>query len=456
MKSPKPERHILSKSTFMYGYQCPKRLWLHKINPELKDEEDEAQTAIFQSGTDVGLLARDLFPGGVDASPETPYLYQQSVADTARYIAQGKKVIYEAAFQHEGLLCAVDILVHHKGKWFAYEVKSTTKVKPEHLPDAAFQYYVISSAGVELHDFSIVHLNNGYIRNGALDINQLFTPESILESVVAQQAFIAEKAIQLKNILQDKVNMPVIEVGTQCDKPYPCNFQGFCFEGMEEEEPDYGKPYINKEAISKFLQQLEYPVYHMDFESWMTAVPEYNGHWPYRQVCFQYSVHVQRSPNAEPEHYAYLAEGTHSSSRGFIESLLQVLGTEGTVLVYHKGFEQTRLRELVIELPQYEAQVAAVLDRIVDLMAPFRSKHYRLPEMQGRYTIKLVLPALVPELSYDELPIGNGTDASAAFYNMRLVDDEIQRQETRTALLEYCKLDTLAMVKILDVLRGVC
>lgn len=434
----------------MYGCQCPKRLWLHKYKLEVRDEEDEAQTAIFQSGTDVGMLARKLFPGGVDASPETPYLYQQSVADTARYIAQGKKVIYEAAFQYEGLLCAVDILVLHRGKWFAYEVKSSTKVKQEHIPDASFQYYVITSAGLELKDFSIVYLNNKYIKRGPLDIKQLFTPESILESVLEQQTFIAEKSVDLKKILQNRVVMPVIEVGTQCNKPYACNFQDFCFKGMEEEEPDYGEPIINKKAINDFLKQLKYPLYYMDFESWATAVPEYDEHWPYRQVCFQYSVHVQQEPDAEPEHYAYLAEGTHSRSKEFLESLLQVLGIKGTILVYNNSFEGPRLRDLLLEHPQYKKKIDGVLNRIVDLMSPFRSKHYRLPQMKGRYTIKLVLPALVPELSYDELQIGNGADASAAFYNLQHVNDKKEILQTRIALLEYCKLDTLAMVKILE------
>ena len=208
-----PPKHILSKSTFMYGCQCPKRLWLHKYKPQLKDELDEEQQAIFQRGTDVGKLAEGLFPGGVDARPKDTFSYQQSVADTAKYIAAGKKVIYEAAFQYEGLLCAVDILVQRGGRWYAYEVKSTTKVKPEQLPDAAFQYYVITHAGLDLKDFSIVHLNNAYIRKGALDINQLFTPESVLASVLEWQGYINTQATQLKVMLQNKTDMPAIAVG---------------------------------------------------------------------------------------------------------------------------------------------------------------------------------------------------------------------------------------------------
>ncbi|MCW3105714.1 MAG: hypothetical protein JWQ09_220 [Segetibacter sp.] len=344
------------------------------------------------------------------------------------------------------------MLVKRGEDWYAYEVKSTTKVKPEQLPDAAFQYYVITHAGLNLKDFSIVHLNNAYVRKGTLNINQLFAPESILASVIELQGDINTRATELKVLLQNKTDMPAIVVGNQCNKPYPCDFQGFCFEGIEEEEPDYGVPYINKDAISKFLDQLAYPLYHMDFESWMTAVPEYDGHWPYRQVCFQFSVHVQKSQAAEPEHHHYLADHTGSHTEEFLIKLIEVLGNEGTVLVYNKSFEASRLKELVREYPHHEERVGSILNRIVDLMAPFR-KNYRLPEMEGSYSIKKVLPSLVPGLSYDGLMIENGGDASAAFFNLREETDAERRNATRNALLEYCGLDTLAMVKILEKLN---
>lgn len=448
----KPPKHILSKSTFMYGCQCPKRLWLHKYRPDLRDEMDEAQQAIFQQGTDIGKLAEELFPDGVDARPKDTFSYQQSVADTAKYIAAGHTVIYEAAFQYEGLLCAVDILVQRRGKWYAYEVKSTTSVKAQHIPDAAFQYYVITKAGLPLADFSLVYLNNAYIRNGALDIQALFATESILERVLDEQVFIDEQALLLKAIVANKNEMPNVEVGDHCFKPYDCDFHGYCYKGIEEAE-DYGEPYINQAAIAEFIDQLAYPIYHIDFESWSTAVPQYDGHWPYRQVCFQYSVHMERAPGAEPEHYEYLAEGTHCSSIDFIESLLSVLGKEGTILVYNKSFEATRLKEFMREHPQHTEAIENVLERIVDLMALFR-KDYRLPEMQGSYSIKYVLPALVPELSYNNLVIGNGGDASTAFYNLTKTENETDIINTRNALLEYCKMDTWAMVKLLGVVRG--
>jgi len=421
--------------------------------PSVRDEMDETQQAIFQTGTDVGMLARDLFPGGVDASPVDYFHYQQSVADTQKYIQEGRKVIYEAAFQFNGLLCAVDVLAKKNGKWYAYEVKSTTTVKPPMLKDAAFQYYVITNSGIALQDFYIVHLNNQYIRNGALEPKKLFKAESVLTEVLGLQSFITSKESELKALLKSK-DLPLIEVGVQCNNPYPCDFYGFCSKDLVEEEPDYGEAYINKEAISDFLNQLQYPLYHIDFESWMTAVPEYDGHWPYRQVCFQYSVHIQKTAGAEPEHYAYLASGTNSPTLEFLENLLKVLDKNGTVLVYNKAFENTRFKELKQEHPQHGKAVDKILDGVVDLMSPFRS-HYRLPEMQGSYSIKYVLPALVSELSYNGLVIGNGGDASAAFFNLRNETDSEKIKSTREALLEYCKLDTLAMVKILEKLNSI-
>ncbi len=345
MKSPKPERHILSKSTFMYGCQCPKRLWLHKFQPNMRDEEDEAQTAIFQSGTNVGLLACSLFADGLDASPASPYQYQQSVADTARFISKGAEVIYEAAFQYEGILVAIDILVKKKGKWHAFEVKGTNSVKPPHIQDAALQYYVITNAGLELEDISIMHLNGEYIREGGyLDLTELFTTESVLEEVQSLQPFIIEKAAELKSILQLK-KPPEIEVGPHCDKPYPCDFYGFCSKDLVD-DAESEEEYINKEAIVEFLDQLEYPLQFLDFETWATAVPEFEGHWPFRPVPFQFSLHIQQDERGELEHKYYLADHRYTNHLEFAEKLVEAIPKEGSVLVYNKTFENTILNHL--------------------------------------------------------------------------------------------------------------
>ena len=447
-----PQKHILSKSTIMRGCQCTKNLWLHKFHPELKDEQDEAQTAIFQQGTDIGMLARGLFPGGVDATPPTHFEYQKSVADTARYISEGATIIYEAAFQYEGVMSAIDILVKKKNKWYAYEVKGSTKVKDTFVQDAALQYFVITNAGLALEDICIVHLDSSYIRKGELDIDCLFSKPSVKKEILALQPFIAAKVAELKKVIQLKAP-PAVEVGTQCNKPYTCDFTGFCHKDIVPEVSDHGLANIDKKALQKFINGLTYPLYFLDFETYMTAVPMYDGHWSYRQIVFQYSLHIQQKEGGSIEHTCYLADHVGTPMETMLKKLLNEVGNKGNIIVYNVGFENTRLKELKEQYPAYLEEIENIQQRFVDLMVPFRKKQYYLPEMQLSYSIKYVLPALLPELSYENLIIGNGGDASAAFYNLRIETDEEKIKTTRQALLDYCEMDTLAMVKILDKLK---
>lgn len=445
-------RHLLSKSTFMRGCQCSKSLWLHKHMPDERDEMSDAQAAIFLRGTDVGALARDIFPCGVDASPVDAFHYQQSVADTLGYIANGHTIIYEAAFQFDGVLAALDILVQQNGKWYGYEVKSSTKVKETFIQDAALQYYVITNSGIHLEDIYIVYLNNEYVRKGALDLQQLFARQSIKKEVLLLQQFIASKAEELKGIIK-LAAMPEIETGNHCSKPYACDFYSFCWkdDGEEEEVPE--TEIINKKEIKAFLNQLIYPLYFMDFETYMLAVPEHDGHWPYRQVPFQYSIHKQMAKESAIEHTCFLAPNNCDPCPEFVQNLVKALGNKGSVIVYNRSFENTRLNELKDDYPQFAKAIEEIQKRMIDLMKPFQKKHYYLPAMHGKYSIKNVLPALVPEMSYEGLTIANGGDASAAFYNLRFETDKEKVEATRQALLDYCELDTLAMVKILEKLE---
>lgn len=445
------ERHILSKSTFMYGCQCPKRLWLHKFKPELKDKKTETKASAFQQGIDVGQLARQRFPNGVDAKPETSYLYHISLAKTQEYINNGHNVIYEAAFQYNGILAALDILVKQEDGWYAYEVKSSTKVKPEHIKDAALQYYVITNSNINLKDIFILHLNSEYIRQGDLDLNQLFSATSILDEVKEMQPNIKEKVDELKICLQSD-SQPNISTGKHCIKPYPCDFQGYC--NYKTDVKDYSQTtLINQQNLTNFVKSLTYPLYYMDFETWSVPIPESDSHWPYRQVPFQFSVHKHHKHNnfgyVFIRHYDYLAESTHTPLIEFTEKLIEVLGTNGTILVYNKSFENSRLEELKHDFPHLSQQISNIQQRLVDLMTPFKNKDYYTPEMKGSYSIKYVLPALVKDLNYDDLVIGNGTTASQAFYELKHETDPQVIQSTRNALLEYCKLDTWAMIKIL-------
>ncbi|HEX5152561.1 MAG TPA: DUF2779 domain-containing protein [Parafilimonas sp.] len=450
--SPLPPKHILSKSTFMRGCKCPKSLWLYKNQFDLRDEESATQSSIFIRGTNVGLLAQQLFPGGVDASPVDAFHYQQSVADTEQYIAEGRQVIYEAAFQYEGVLCAIDLLVQQNGKWYAYEVKSSTRVKPEFIQDVALQYYVITNAGIALEEIFLVHINNEYVRQGALDIQELFNIVSVKKEAEAQQPFIINKVPELKAIAL-QTNMPLVTMGDHCSRPYPCDFHGYCSQGLVPKAAEQREERILEYEIRDFVKQLSWPIYYMDFETYMVPVPEYDGHWPYRQVPFQFSVHKQCSNMDALEHHFYLAENNGDPCPQFIQQLIACIGTEGTIVVYNKTFENLRLEELKADYPEFESAITAIQARIVDLMVPFRKKHYYLNAMQNSYSLKVVLPALVPELGYDEMMIADGGNASTAFYNLRFENDEAKIKETRQALLDYCALDTLGMVKVLEKLK---
>ncbi|RYY38459.1 MAG: DUF2779 domain-containing protein [Chitinophagaceae bacterium] len=443
-----PPRHILSKSTFMRGCQCAKSLWLHKHHSAMRDALSETQASIFAQGTNVGLLARELYPNGVDASPADAFHYQQSVADTQRYLAEGRTVIYEAAFQFEGVLAAVDILVMRRGRWYAYEVKSSTSVKEQYVTDAALQYYVIRNAGIELRDIFIVHINSDYVRRGNLSVSELFYKESVLNRVLDLQAFISGQVRALKKVAQ-LVEAPDVASGAQCHKPYTCDFFGYCH-ATDEAEDDFGAANIDAAALAGFVSTLQYPLYFMDFETWSAAVPEYDGHWAYRQVPFQFSVHRQDAPGAPLQHDCFLADASGDTCSTFLEALLPVMGEEGSVVVYNKAFENRILNELKEDHPFSVERIENIQQRMVDLMQPFRRKQLYLPEMQRSYSIKYVLPALVPGLSYDTLAIGNGGDASAAFYELRTVADAAEVARIRKALLEYCALDTLAMYRILQ------
>jgi hypothetical protein len=479
----------------MKGCQCHKALWLNKFQPELKTPISSQQRAIFDRGTNVGKLAEQLFPGGVDARPENPYAYQQSVVDTFQFIEQGHNIIYEAAFQYDQVLAALDILVNKEGKWMAYEVKSSTSISDAILQDAALQYYVITQSGLPLVDFSIVTINTEYVKNGSINVSQLFRIESVITQVLELQPMIVGNILELKTVLKQP-SMPIRDIGTYCSSPYPCDFKEYCWKHIPDDSVFELKgnggssrafdlyqqgilllsdipadfklnadqeiqvknhktqlPQIDQPALDKFLKQLEFPLYFMDFETFQTAVPEFDGTRPYQQIPFQYSVHRLDTPNAELIHFEWLGISGTDPRIDFLDNLLSVMGNSGSVVVYNASFESSRLKELAIWLPEKAAAIEALQKRIIDLMIPFQRKYYYKPEMKGSFSIKQVLPALVPNMNYDELEIGNGSDASAAYYQLQFQQDRIIVEKTKEALLKYCELDTLAMVRILEKLK---
>ena len=482
----------LSKSTFIRGLQCEKSLYLYKHHYRLKDSTPSSLQAVFDQGTNVGLLAQELFPYGVDASPKNHFKMVESVGKTLKFISQGESIIYEAAFLYNDVLAALDILVKDEEGWKAYEVKSSTKVSETYIKDAAIQYYTITNSGIDLKDISIVHINNQYTKDGELDIHQLFAIESVYDQVLEFLPRIPNEVRRFKNVIESP-EVPNIDIGNHCSDPYDCDFKGTCWKHIPEysvfnisrlnsdkkfglyhqgvitlddidlsqtdlnpnqvlqvQSEINGTSHIDIEEIRNFINGLNYPLYFLDFETIGPAVPKYNGSRPYQQLVFQYSLHVQETSTSELEHREYLADSSQDPRIGFIEQLIQDCGSSGDILVYNIGFERGKLNDLVDVFPKYSNELRGIVNRLKDLMIPFQQKWYYTPEMRGSYSIKSVLPALVPELSYNDLEIKEGGTASNTFLSMVNGTFEGDVEDKRRQLLEYCKLDTLAMVKILE------
>ncbi|MCU0412883.1 MAG: DUF2779 domain-containing protein [Ignavibacteriaceae bacterium] len=483
--------HLLSKSSFIKGLQCEKHLYLYKYHYDEMDKLSEMQKAIFKRGSNVGVLAQRLCPGGMVAAQGDPPNYDAALKRTKELINGDAQVIYEAAFMFNEVLSIADIVVIEKGGMKVYEVKSSTSISETYLNDAALQYYVISGLGIRVKDFSIVYINNQYVRKGDLNLQELFITESVLDLILPLQKSVKQNVDRFKKLLVRK-KMPDIDIGEHCHNPYTCGFYDYCrkhipedsifdFSGMhlskkyelyndgiinlKDVPEDYplnknneiqlhvfrsGKPLIDNKAIKSFLSDLNYPLYFMDFETFQPAVPLFDNSKPYQQIPFQYSVFIKKDKNSDAQHFEFLAESGIDPRKKFIESLLRVTKGKGDVLVYNKTFEITRLNEIARNFPEYADEIERLISRIKDLMIPFQKKYYYAPEMKGSFSIKAVLPALVPELSYDELEINEGGLASIAYESLQTQTDLMIIAEIKKQLLEYCKMDTLGMVRILE------
>jgi hypothetical protein len=445
-------RPLLSKTTYMYGLQCPKRLFLNKFHKDLANPEDEVTQSIFQTGTDVGELAQQLFPNGLNAQGDEEWHSEITVKRTAELLLT-HDVIYEAAFIYNEVICAVDILVKKGNKFYAYEVKSTTKVKPQHIEDAALQYYVLKNCGLKIADFSIVHFDTSYVKIGAINIPELFESTSVFENINEKQKAI-KKNIEAMKLLLLQNEMPSVEMGEQCNTPYDCNFSNYCSSLLPSVEIlDVildNTITVENDSWNDFVSEIQYPIYYFDFETVMYAVPVFDYSRPYQQIPFQYSLHVQNEPGEIPSHFEYLGNGKDDPRESLIIQLIEELGIFGSIIVWNVSFEKGVLKKLAIDFPQYAFEINAIIERLVDLMPPFRPNRTVYSEaFEGRWSIKKVLPIVVPELSYGDLNIQEGGTASFMYGKMDCLSKK-EKVQLRKDLLDYCCLDTLAMVKIFD------
>jgi hypothetical protein len=482
----------LSKSLFIRGLQCHKSLYLQKYHPEWKDEISESQQALFQAGTDAGILARDLYPGGTEVQYEGLPI-QEQLNLTQSLIKEGATTLYEAAFSFDNLFIKADIL--HKGKdgWEIYEVKSSTSVSPLHVNDAAFQYYVFAGSGLPVSKASVVCINSAYTRRGKISVEELFKTEDKTESVLEKRPFVAKEIARQRSMLRG--NEPVIDIGPQCCDPYQCDFRGHCWSHipspsvfdyagtgrpdsfslyrqgivrMEDVPPGllgwrqklqldgflHQKNNVDIQAIREFIDTLWYPLCFLDFETiFRNPVPLFDGTRPYQQVPFQYSLDVIHSPEEAPKHYEFLADGRENQQREILDRLLAEIPPEACILAWNQTCEIGQLKGLAAAFPEKSTNIQVLIGNVRDLMVPFRDKSMYHWKFDGLYTLKVVLPALIPELKYDALEISDGGMAANAWIRMIQSNDDGEKAMIRRQLLQYCNLDTLALVRILDKLK---
>ncbi len=480
----------LSKSRFLAGLQCPLRLWYQCYEPGLAGEISPVKQALFDTGHSVGRLATRLYPGGILIEEDYRH-HDRAVNTTATFMHNPNvKALYEAAFLFDGVRVRVDILERDgAGGWNMIEVKSSTSVKKIYFSDVALQYYVLNGCGVTISTSGILHLNNQYVYDGhELDLDSLFAFSDLSEQVVYLQTDVAVLLNDFNTMLAAE-HAPDTKPSRHCMRPYLCEFWDHCTRNMPEfwvlnlngisqehlnqlalmnvedirDIPDSfpltaiqqriqksvssRKEYIHPMLESE-LNDVIYPVHFLDFETMGSAIPRYCGTKTYQALPFQWSNHILHE-DGRLEHQEYLCVEDKDPRDDFSRSLLESLGKNGTIFIY-TAYEKGIIRQLAEHLPADQDQLLGTLNRFKDLCDIIRRYYYH-PKFYGSFSLKSVLPAMRPEMSYENLAIREGNQAALEY--ARMIDPATPttaKKKIRQGLLIYCGQDTLAMVKIRD------
>lgn len=476
-------RNRLTKSDFLIYMDAPRHLWAYK-NPRIeKKTADAYKLHLADQGYEVESYAEQYIKNkfsGVGGFSPTDLLYQPTVSDGP----------FEAR---------TDLLVRDPGSdsWDMYEVKSSSKVKNAHLYDATFQYLVFQKL-YRIGKVFILHLDSEYIRGGELDVSQLFKETEITEKVKK----LSDDVHQLRHEAIESLTTDRSDTLLSCIKPKECP----CLELCHPDLPEYSifdingitkaetkvrallsqgivsvydipkdyrlserqrfqvdvaisrKPSIDKTEIRERFHSLAYPLYFIDYESFNFAIPIYEGYKPYDQMPFQWSLHIMSNEadisDSSITHHEFICMDTVDPIPQFLSALQEVVGPAGSIVVWNKGFEGTQNRRMGQIHPQFSEFTTDMNLRLFDLMEIFRDQLYEDPGAKGSYSIKNILPLLAPDMSYEGMEIGDGATAMSSWHTVVYGGGGVERkEETRSALLQYCKLDTLAMVKVFWWLR---
>lgn len=436
----------------------PAWLWLKKNDPSKLPPVDAATQAMFDAGHAFEPYVESLFPEGVALGFSDFDEYRSLPLRTQQAFESGAQVVFQPRFEWNGFTCISDIVSVVEDKTIdLYEIKSSTRVKPDHLYDLAFQKTVLEGNGFTVRNISVIHVNNQYVRMGDVNPKELTTFADVTDEVDEIALKTPEYMEAAKKVAaQAEMPDPNPELAKLGSKSEWMKVYENIFPAEPKVWPQDTQPVINKQEIERFLGDLKYPLYFFDYETMQGLVPYFDGQRPYQQVPFQYSLHIIREPGGEVEHREYLHKENTNPAPDLAKQLIKDMGDSGSIITWNMRFEKSVNEELGRMYPEYAEQIAAINERVVDLMIPFKAKWYDDPRFEGSASIKNVLPVVCPELNYKELGIQDGNSAQRLW--MEAVLDgtrSAEKDKILTDLLEYCKLDTLAMVEIYRKLQGI-
>ena len=493
---------MITKSLYVNYAACPRQFYYAFFNPNELDTDSDYAKGIIQKGIVIGKVAHLYFKDTAKVNVNKIPNLDLQIETTKKLMSDPKTdAIAEASFKYNDLYCAVDILKRDGDGWAIYEVKASVESeKDKYYPDVAFQKYVLEKCGVKVNHYYLMHLNREYVRQGEIEVDKLLVPDSYKydEKFIEVEKMIDSNLDDARRIITNK-KLP--DYGAHCSKS--CPFFSFCHKDLPipnltsinhfkaSKAHEYFKqgiitykdalsagielksktgnlrkevqvkvgvsgvsPYINKEEVSKFLNKLKYPLYHLDFETYAEPIPPFDGAHPYQVVPFQYSLDIEMSRGGELIHKEFLAEKM-DAMRELAEQLCKDIPMGATSIAFNASFEINVIKRLAEKFPDLSEHLTNIRNHIVDLALPFMKGYYYDIKQGGSNSIKYVMPALCPDMenAYHALPfVHNGGEAMTAFPRMMEAPKDKDYQEKRDGMLKYCALDTKSMVEVLNVL----
>lgn len=479
----------ISKTSYSRGAQCLKYIWLHKNSPELKNNSTAEGKLLKEAGNPIVDLYFSLFPDGLECGKnqiEEEKNWPFSISKTQEFIAAKAKTLFNPAFYSEGLLCDVHILERKdNGTYRAGIIKISTKISDRSLNEAAFQLTVLELSGIGIEDFDFILINNKYVRKREIQPKKLFRKVSVIQKIRGLQKGVIQEINEIRRILKIPIH-PNIKIGPHCTEPRSCSYKNYCWKNVPDNSifelvgfPKesmfnfWAKGYktiqkipssttlsfnqdiqrknskhINKKSLKHFISEIKYPVFLVDFEGFLPAIPQLENTHPFEMIPFLYSGIFIETESAEPVIKYHLCKPTNDILSDFLEHFVHDAHNAKTLLCYDTLTEKNVLKNLAKRFPDQREALLSLIERLIDLSIPIKRKDFYLPKMKGFVSLKYVLPAINPEMGYGDLGIQTGRMAANAYQLLYTDPNRSDKSELEKDLLEYCQKDASALLNL--------